>query len=434
MSRSEVRKPRGKHVVAGLMLLALLAFAISACGGGGSTSSNEEASAEGASTEAAESSIDSSKPPWRIPVISIKIPGLDLLTPNADGAKAAADKINAEGGFEGREVVIEECATQLTPQTATVCANQTLEKEEVLAEIGCEISWPASGLKIYEKAEIPSFNCVNEVSNEWNFGAHPGALGEDAGGAQWLCEQSDIHTVSFLGQDLPSSRKEIPAGTEAILKGCGKEVHYVYAPLETTDFTPFVNKVLEYEPDFVMTFQSPAPTVQMLKVFQQAGWPAEKISVPDSSCNYQEVLKVAGSLAEGMICTGGFTPWGEEGNPEIAEYKEAVESSGVGYDYRSSSVQWGYSGVMWIYEAAKKIGFSELTPVALAEFMRTETGVPVPLSKEWINPGPASATSIKMPFVNIAQWKNGELALVDEGTEEGWINAFKVLEEAKGGA
>jgi ABC-type branched-subunit amino acid transport system substrate-binding protein len=425
-----------------LIAALLCAAVLSACGGGDSTTSGGSTAAEGESgaagegqattaSEAAGGKLDSSKPPVRIPVISIKIPGLDLLTPQAAGAKAAADKINEEGGFGGREAVVEECATQLTPATATVCANQTLAKGDVMAEIGCEVTWPTSGLKIYEKAGVPSMNCVNGFSSDWNFSGHPGAFGLQAGEAAWLCERPEIKSVVLLGQDIATSRTEEQTSTEPIIKACGKEIHYVFAPIETTDFTPYVNKVLEYDPDFVISQQSPAPTAQMFKTFQQAGYPADQISVVESSCGYEEVLEPAGSAMEGAYCAGGFKPWTDESDPEVAEYLEAMKNNDVGYDYRSTSPPYGYSSVMFIYEAAEKIGFDKVTPKKLAEYMRTESGINYPLANKWVNPGPKVSSSVKQPETLISQWKDGTFTTIEEGTEEGWIDGFKALEEAE---
>ncbi|MFT3865094.1 MAG: ABC transporter substrate-binding protein [Solirubrobacterales bacterium] len=437
-------RTRGFHVVVALIAVLICAVVLGACGGGGSSSggstaeggsSSEEGNSTTASSQSEGGQIDAGKPPVRIPVISIKIPGLDLLTPQAAGAKAAADKINAEGGFGGREVVVEECATQLTPATATVCANQTLAKGNVMAEVGCEVTWSSSGLKIYEKAGVPSMNCVNGTSDPGNFSGHPGAFGLQAGEAAWLCERPEIKNIVLLGQDLATQKTEEEVSTEPIIKGCGKEIHYVFAPIETTDFTPFVNKVLEYEPDFVISQQSPAPTAQMFKTFQQAGYPADQVSVVESSCALEETLEPAGSAMEGAYCADGFYPYTEESNPEVAAYVEAMQENDVGYSYKSPSPPYGYSSVMWIYQGAKEIGFDKVTPEKLGEWMGSVKGKTYPLSNEWVNPGPTISSSVHQPSTLITQWKGGTFSVVEEGTEEGWIDGFQALEEAeKGGA
>jgi ABC-type branched-subunit amino acid transport system substrate-binding protein len=429
---------RRKRAIGGLLAGVLCLGGLAACG---SSDENKSATtgaeaATAASTTAAASEgggkIDPSKPPVRIPVISIKMPGLDLLTPQAEGAKAAAHVINSQGGFGGREVVIDECATELTPATATVCANRTLEKGDVIAEIGCEVTWAMSGLEIYKRAKVPSLNCANKLSDDWNFGAHPGTFGEHAAVAAWLCERDDVQKVVMLGQDIPQQRREEPEATKPIIEGCGKEIEYVFVPVDATDFTPYVNQVLKHDPDFVITQQSPGPTALMYKAFQQAGFPAEKTSSVGSSCIYEEVLKPLGAAMEGAVCLGGWKPWDDEADSEVAQYVQAMKESGAGYDYRSESPQWGYAHVMWLYEAAKELGFDKATPEALAEYMRTANGVPMPLAKEWKNPGPSMATSTKQPATLFLRWQDGKFNVIEEGTDGGWIDGLAALDAATG--
>jgi branched-chain amino acid transport system substrate-binding protein len=421
------------RVIVALLVAVLCMGLVVACGDD-DDGTDASAGGDGSPTQSAGGNIDPSKPPVRIPVISIKMPGLDLLTPHAAGARAAAHKINSEGGFGGREVIIEECGTELQPATATVCANRTLEKGNVVAEIGCEITWGVSGLKIYANAGVPSLNCVNtevDLTNEWSFGTHPGATGEEAAVAAWLCEQDDVQNVVLLGQDIPQQRRDTQLATKPILGGCGKQIEYIYAPIDATDFTPYVNDVVDDEPDFVMTTLSPAPTAQMYKALEQAGYPADQTSARDSSCGFEDTLELAGPAMEGTICVGGFKPWSDENDPEVAEYIEAMEQADVGYDSRSSSPQWGYSSVMWIHKAAEEIGFDRFTPRRLAEYMRTAT-TRLPLSKDWVNPGPTGRPQIKQPASLIMQWKDGEMNVVEEGTDEGWIDGYAALNEAQG--
>jgi hypothetical protein len=108
-----------------------------------------------------------------------------------------------------------------------------------------------------------------------------------------------------------------------------------------------------------------------------------------------------------------------------------MENNDVGSDYRSPSPPYGYAMVMFIYNAAKKVGFDKVTPENLGEYMTTANGVQYPMSNKWVNPGPKIATSVHQPKTLITQWKDGTFTIVEEGTEEGWIDGFKTLEEAE---
>ena len=72
----------------------------------------------------------------------------------------------------------------------------------------------------------------------------------------------------------------------------------------------------------------------------------------------------------------------------------------------------------------QEIGFESFDTGSLVEFMNSANGVAVPNSREILNPGPAEYPQVKQPFSQIAQWKDGKLLPVTEGTDEGWVKAF----------
>lgn len=417
---------RTKHAAAGLVVALLSLSGLTACGSGDDAETTSTGGAGSSTADAAAGgAIDESKPPVRFALNTLQIPGSDLLTPFAAGAQAAADEINANGGFGGRRVVIDSCNTQGQPASASVCAHKTLAKDPI-AEFGCELTWTTTGLQLYAKAKVPSFNCLNspeDFKNPWSFGAMPGGFGEMRAMARYLCSWSDVQKVVTFVLDLPTQRRDVPTAVEPVLDECGKEVEFVHFPLTATDLTPYVAEVLDHDPDFVITFPlSGAQVVQMFKAFQQSGFPADRISVPSSALNYETAMEPAGAAMEGAWSTLEFTNWDDESDPEIAEYLKAMEGSDV--DARSSNPQWGYQSIKWFYKVAEEVGFDEFDSRTLAEFMSTETGVDMPLSRELINPGPQGYPQVKQPYVQIVQWKDGQVNTITEGTDDGWILGY----------
>src|SRR4029077_3224924 len=135
------------------------------------------------------SGINAALPPVKFGIVSIGIPGIELYQAHLLGAQAAAAAINKTGGFGGRKVEIIGCNSQFSPAVATACAN-TLLADGVTSEGGCEPSWSASGLPIFGKAGIPSFNCTNDKADltyRWSFGLTSGATGGYHAVASWLC-------------------------------------------------------------------------------------------------------------------------------------------------------------------------------------------------------------------------------------------------------
>lgn len=414
---------RTRNAIAAGMVALLCAGSIAGCGDDEETS----AASTGATTAAAVAnagSIDDGKPPVGIAVVSASLPGVKLLDEFRGGAEAAARKINAEGGFGGRKVVIDSCNSQFQTAVASTCARKTIAKDPV-AMIGCEFSWTAAGIPVYARAKTPSFNCLNsteDLTSPWNFGLTPSDQGQQRASAVWLCAKPDVKTVGFLKPDMPAMR----AGTEPaakMLRECGKTViDPVYYPLAAVDSTPYVSKVLKGKPDFLVTSGSGPQMVSMLKVLGKSGFPATKLIVPDVQFDYDTSLGLVGDLLDGAYAASQFTPWGDAEDPQVAEYLEAMKGSKQ--EARNATAQWGYALTMWTYVAAEKIGFDAFDGESLAKFAGTENGVAIPLSRSLVNPGPEGLPQLKQPFAKISQYKGDGVFETVAGGDDGWFNGF----------
>ena len=89
-------------------------------------------------------------------------------------------------------------------------------------------------------------------------------------------------------------------------------------------------------------------------------------------------------------------------------------------------MEWGYALVMWIYDAAKHVGFSNASGASLAAYMRSANNVPVPLGRTWTNPGPKSAAAIKQPYARVMQWNGKAFVPLPVGPDkDGWVSGLK---------
>lgn len=403
---------RMRRIGIGLLLSVLCVAGLSACGdasngsGGGKSASHNHN-------------------PVVFVLNTLKISGSDLLTPYAAGADAAAKQINARGGFGGRRVVIRTCNTMGQPSTTTTCAHTTVADHPVAA-FGCELTWGVAALPLLAKAQIPSIMCLNssqDFTNPSSFGLAASSFGEDRGMARYLCSRSSVRRVAVLTVGLPQLRDVALQAIGPVLQGCGKQTRYVYYPLNTTDLSPFVAKVLQGKPDFVMTFPlSGAQTPELFKDFEQSGFSASKMSAASSSFGYTETLRPAGAAMDGAYGTFEYENWGNTADPQVATYLRAMRGSGV--DPRNSNVEGGYQAIMALHAIAKRIGFGHFNSASLTSFLRSKTGVPIPLSRTLVNPGPSGHPQVKQPYVQIVRWEHGRLVTVDRGTDHGWVRGY----------
>jgi branched-chain amino acid transport system substrate-binding protein len=401
---------RIKPAIAWLMVVTLCALS-AACGSSSSKSSVGQTSA--------------SKSPVTFALISYKIPGSDSLTELSAGANAAANQINATGGFGGRRVVIATCNSMLQPAAATVCAHKTLAEHPV-AMFGCELSWSAAGLAVYAAAGIPSVNCPDttaDFNNPWTFGLNSSAVGQQRGAARYVCTRSDVHKVVALFPNVPQIVISQQLAYQT-LQGCGKQTATpVFYPLTAVDVSPYVTRVAQAKPDFVLLTGIGAQIVLLFKALQQAGIPPSHVIAPDIEFVYSTILKQAGSAMNGAYAENQFDTWGDTTNPDVAAYLTAFKGSSV--DPRDPTVAWGYSDVMWFYTAAKAIGFDKFNSASLTTFMRTQTNVHIPLSRSLINPGPKGFPQERQPYIQISQWKNGRMVVVPTGpNKDGWVYGY----------
>jgi len=424
-----------KHLAAGLVVALLSVGGLAACGGdddnGGAAATTTSASAAPSSSgtttspSTASGQIDPSKPTVNLAFIGIKIPGINLFDGMTRGANAAVKKINDSGGFGGRKVVLDTCNSMAQPATSTVCAQKTLAKKPI-AEFGCEIAWGVSGLKAYARQKVPSFNCTNiteDYTNPYSFGIHPG--GGDPGLARWMCAQPDIKTVTYMTQDIPQQRKVVTAQFLPAIKACGKTVSFIYYPITAADLTPSIQQAVSKKADFNFINTSGPQTVAVLKGYQAAGIPGNKIMMRETSWDYGVVVKPAGSALEGAYYFGGWLPWGETGNQDVKDYLAAMQAAGYPEgQVKDPSAEYGYAEAMFFYAAAKEIGFDQFDSASLTQFSNTNNGLKMPLGRTLINPGPKGFPQMKQPYSHVAQYKNGQMTPGTTGTQDGWIKDY----------
>jgi ABC-type branched-subunit amino acid transport system substrate-binding protein len=295
----------------------------------------------------------------------------------------------------------------------------------VVAEFGCETSWGATGLQIYAAAGVPSFNCTNggqDFTNPLSFGMGTGAPGEAGAMAKWLCAtQPAVKTVAYLTPVDPEQEATVPPVVTPILKSCGKTITYTYIPQTQVDMTPVITKVLATHPQWVMTTIGQEQMVQVAKSLKQQGFPSDHISLASNALDIKNVLNLAGSALSNVYASDEWTGWGLD-TPDAVTYRKWT--AGLPNPLSGNVVQ-GWMYTMWLYTAAKSIGFSNFSSSTLVHWLQTSAnGTHIPMSRTYIGKGPSSAPAIHQPYVQILHWQNGKMTVVTQGTNAGWITPY----------
>ncbi len=403
------------------------AAALAACGSSSSSTTSSASSATGTTTSGAAASTSTTThaatgSPITVAVISFKIPGIDELTPIDAGGQAAANLINSEGGFGGHPLKLVTCNSMLAPAPATTCARNTIGLHP-LAMVGCELSWSISGLPIYAAAKTPSLNCPNttvDFHSPWSFGMNPGEAGDNAATLAYACSLPKVKTIVSMITNVPAAQEVFNQETAPIVKACGKTAYPIFVSPTVVDITPYVQKAMGYHPQFILGDIQTAQVPQMFSLFEQNGIAAGDITASDVAFTASILAK--SPQMKGGISIAEFNPWTMTNLPDVAAYVKGMQGTGV--DYKDPSVEWGWALITWVYDASKAVGFSNLNGATLAAYLRTAANQPIPLSREWVNPGPTNAPQVKQPYARMLIW-NGSTFTPVSGGDQGWFTGLK---------
>jgi ABC-type branched-subunit amino acid transport system substrate-binding protein len=216
--------------VAGIVLVTAMTAALSSCGSDSSTSPS--------TTEASTTEAELTGDPIKVMTISpTNTPQLDVPEPKV-GADAAAARINATGGINGRPLEVIYCNDKNDPNEAEKCARQAVD-EKVVAVVGSfSLAGGARVIPILEAAMIPYVGSAvlsaEEMTSKVAFPITGSTPGTFMGAGRLLAEQGAMK-VQGVRIDLDAA-----AGAIALvgigLQGQGQELAgEVIVPLGSTD-------------------------------------------------------------------------------------------------------------------------------------------------------------------------------------------------------
>ena len=187
------------------------------------------------------------------------------------------------------------------------------------------------------------------------------------------------------------------------------------------DISSYIAKVASYKPQYVLLDLQTAEIPRAYAELEQQGIPASHIAASD--VDYTDTILAHAPAMKGGIDLSNFEPWTDTSDPDVAAYVKALTAAGI--DYKNPNLEWGYSLMLWLYTAAKNIGFSTFNSATLTNYLRTATNVPIPLSHLWLNPGPKNSPAVKQPDDLLLQWTGTTFKPLPVGpNKDGWIRGL----------
>lgn len=248
----------------------------------------------------------------------------------------AAEVVNAEGGINGKELVLEFVDTAGDPtQSADMCA-QLAEDEEVVCILGdfasgCSL---ASGV-IATEYEIVQFSpcssnyAFNEIS-EWTFSIPGPTWGESSYTAQYIVGKylgAKTCYVFYENNDYANegfgafSEKAAEVGVEVVGSS-------TYPSGETTDFSAEIAKAKELNPEVVVMIDQNTTSL-IVNQIRDSGWDVQLVNIGMNTGT--KVIEDCGDKTEGMVTPASvFYDVSDAWTAEwVEEYTKRAEMSPV---------------------------------------------------------------------------------------------------------
>jgi branched-chain amino acid transport system substrate-binding protein len=246
----------------------------------------------------------------------------------ARSARMAVEAINANGGVQGRPLVIIQCDEKNDPNAASACAQKLVNEDNVIAMVGnCCLQGP-SVYPVLEAAGVANFgpgvSSTDDLQNELSFPFGAGFAG--FGGLAGLADP-DVDRVAFIHSDSTGARGAY-ALAKPVYESHGIELVDIEFPAGQIDFTPVVAQVRQADVD-AMTAAAAATTVQQIISAAQT----LQLDIPmyiNSQISETAVQQLSDSGADVRVAlTYGMDPdqfpRRQQYNDELAEYGSEIE-------------------------------------------------------------------------------------------------------------
>lgn len=334
-----------------------------------------------------------------------------------NGAKIAADEINAKGGVLGRqiELVIED--NKSNPTEAAAVAEKLITSDKTPVMMG---AWGSSltlavmpKLVDYETpmlVETSSSGKITTSGNPYVFRISPPSSLEAETFAPMVAKLG-MKAVDFLVTNNDFGRG---AATDfgAMLKGKGVAVGLVETMDQgAQDMSAQLAKLKASASDTIMITSSVDQLVLIFKQMAALGL-KKRVITTGGSQNPDQIIAQAGTAADGTLHLTTFLPWIPERTPDakatenfIAEWKKrGFQFAGVTESFR------GYDGIRTIVKAIEKAGSAEPAAITKAFWAVDFTGLNGPI--RFAKAGPAGKESGQSkPEVYLIEIKDGKVVV-----------------------
>lgn len=269
------------------------------------------------------------------------------------GQKAYFNKVNKDGGVQGRTIKLVVQDDKYDPAVAQEAARRLDTSENVFAFSG-GVGTPnfVAVLPYIRDNEIPAIgpyapsNQVGVMENPNVYMIWPNFVQEFQASVGWVLENENPKKIAMV-QMTGDVGDDALAGVELALEGSGIELEkIVNVEATTTDYSSAVLALRDTEADWVISINQPTGTGQLIQAAKRVGYAPRWVTQSDMTD--ESWLDAFGSDAEGLIAATKVAPL----DPEVPLIKDFIGTFEAEYDKEPS--MWnavGYAQAMVTVEA-----------------------------------------------------------------------------------
>lgn len=289
----------------------------------------------------------------------------------------ALEKINDENGgvLGGRKIEVEFFDDKNDAKEAVTIANKIIGEEKYVAVIGGFGSTASmAAAPLYEEAQIINYSPTASHADysalgDYIFRNTATQQIETTAYADYVYDEMGIRSVAILNVNDDWGNNIANIFTEAFEAKGGEVVNREsYIPNQTSDFTPMISKAKQLNPEAFFPIAYYQDTANILK--QADGLDFKPQMILSSSTLKQELIDLAGDLANGSFLMNAFTPDidTEEFKEVMTEYKARTGKEGDAF------VMQTYDVMMQLATAIEEAGSAD--PVKVRDTLANMTDYP----------------------------------------------------------
>ncbi len=287
-------------------------------------------------------------------------PAAGTNAPSVDGLRLYADKLNAAGGINGKQIRLVLQDDQGEPSKAAANAKKLLTQDNVVLLINASLSSTyAPVVAETKRAQVPLLFvgavCPKDVhppADPLQFCTTAFGSGYDSRATlAWIKETAkEPVRIGFAAMAIPISRGEIDYAEEQSKTLGMTPVDKEVIPPPTPDYTPFATKLKDANPNWVFSW---APWVTQVKTFEalrKLGWDGDYIA-----WGHLEAESELVRLKDQRFYVIGANSLSQEGLPIHREIVDAGKKANVSYP--PERITEGWIGGLVIEAALKTAGW-----------------------------------------------------------------------------